>query len=381
MQTLHIITSLFLALEPTVDPSQSPDSNDTTVAAPADAATPPAQEEKVVPAVPAPEIKTTETKATPAPAVLDVKVSGYLQTQYTGPFLGSPSKDPGALTIRRARLRTKATLVKDFSATVMIDPSTPANLVRDAYFAWTGLLHHEIRVGQQKTQFGYENPESSTKLFTVNRTFMSDKLGRGRDLRDLGIGILGNWTFDTLGVDYALTGVNGAGPNVVLDDTRKKNFWGRAGVSYHVETLHLKVRVGGSYGVGNEKRPFTGTAPKSAFNFDRVGADIQLDHPWVLVLAEYAQGHDEKAHTSNKVTSRGFYVSGIIRTPWNFGPIARFDSYESNIDIVGTEKHRTTVGLYYDVASLNIRFVGNVEILRSTTEETETGYVWAQILF
>src|SRR6266545_8043071 len=190
------------------------------------------------------------------PAKPKLEISGYVQLQYnaTVDANGDDTVAKNTFLVRRFRIKLRGEVFKDVGYVTMFDPSTTSTLLRDAYVTLGFLPHHEVRIGQQKTQFGYDNPESSTKLFTINRAFISDALGRGSDLRDIGLGLFGNWKLPAgVGVDYELTLVNGSGPNLVHDDTARKNFWGRAGVSWAGDAA-TSVRLGGSYANGNQLR-------------------------------------------------------------------------------------------------------------------------------
>ena len=74
-----------------------------------------------------------------------------------------------------------------------IDPRSPqiAGVMRDAYIALHVIPTQEIRLGQQKTPWGYENLVSSLKMYVVTRTEIGEGVGRGFTLRDIGIGLRG----------------------------------------------------------------------------------------------------------------------------------------------------------------------------------------------
>src|SRR6185295_11507812 len=109
---------------------------------------------------------------------------------------------------------------------VELDPRAPEinGVLRDAFLRFTFIRGHQLRVGQQKTQFGYENRESSSELYAVNRTELSETLSRGVTLRDIGVGLIGHLNLGRgWRLEDAITVVNGAGFNVQADDTRGKN--------------------------------------------------------------------------------------------------------------------------------------------------------------
>ena len=125
-----------------------------------------------------------------------VKISGVLQVHYLNEFNtnGDSIRDPDGFRILRARLSAKGELNKYISYEIMIDPRVPeqGGVLRDAFMEFNIIKNQAIRVGQQKTQFGWENRESITGLYTVNRAEMSDGVSRGENLRDIGICVLGH---------------------------------------------------------------------------------------------------------------------------------------------------------------------------------------------
>lgn len=318
-----------------------------------------------------------------APERPSVELSGYLQTQATAPL---DTNDDGAAEndtfhLRRVRVRMKGSVISKVGFTLMLDPSTPSNLLRDGFVSLSHIPYHEIRIGQQKTQFGYENPESSTKLYTVNRAFVSDALGRGPDLRDLGVGVLARIPvgggFD---LEYAVTVVNGAGPNVSKDDNDAKDVWGRAGATYRRGSYLARAGVSGAAGERRDR----GADPMDpaddvSVNFLRLGADGEVETPWAILLVEYLWGKNEGGAT--ETTAHGFYATAIGKTPWSMGPILRYDRYDPDTDADDDQTGRLTVGAYYDVSGIRTRLIANYELDLSDQARDDALLLWAQILF
>jgi phosphate-selective porin len=165
---------------------------------------------------------------TPASPVPKATFYGFVQAHYRHAFETGEDGvfDAPNFRVQRVRLGLKGDLYPWLSYEVEIDPQAPevTGLLRDAFLAFKFIPRHQLRVGQQKTQFGYENRESSSDLFVVNRSEVSDALSRGVNLRDIGVGLVGNirlgkgWRFED-----AITVVNGDGLNVQADSTRRKN--------------------------------------------------------------------------------------------------------------------------------------------------------------
>jgi hypothetical protein len=251
--------------------------------------------------------------------------------------------------------------------------------MRDAYISLGYIPKHEIILGQQKTQFGYENRVSSSRLFFVNRTDVSDNLSRGTNLRDLGIGLKG---FIPLNNKYrfedAITLVNGAGMNVQYDNTAKKNIWGRCGIRSKSDNLMWRFGMSGGYGdILEPADTLTGTT-EYVLNFSRLGADFQIEHRWFTMATEYVLGWNDEPDGKSEVA--GYYCLLTGKTPWNVGPLLRYEDTDG-------EFIRWTFGAYYGKPRDRIRVLANYEIRNVEADpefplgEDNRFYLWLQVRF
>lgn len=312
------------------------------------------------------------------------RVYGFVQTHYRHAF---ETGDDGVLDapnfrVQRVRLGVKGDVFPWLSYEVEIDPRAPeiTSVMRDAFLAIKVIPRHQVRIGQQKTQFGYENRESSADLFAVNRTELSDALSRGKNLRDIGVGLIGNvrmgkgWRFED-----AITVVNGDGMNVQADSTRRKNVWGRAGLRYHRDKSDLTLRVGVSGATGDQIAEGLDQAdPGDDYReeFTRLGTDVQVDHRHVLVTAEYVRGTNTNTVTGEPDELDGYYLNLVGKTRWNIGPVARLDTFAD-------EFRRWTVGGYYGPRKAPFRVMVNYEYrtLKDGVRGDDKLYVWLQVRF
>jgi hypothetical protein len=321
----------------------------------------------------------------PAPAHKPtLSVSGFLQVQYTDPIDANDDGTAGVASFssRRVRIRVKGQVLEDIGYTIMIDPSTPGNLLRDGFISLGLVPHHEIRLGQQKTQFGYENVESSTRLYQVNRALVSDALGRGPDARDLGIGVLGAWSLPgQSGLEYGLTLVNGAGPNVARDDTERKNFWGRVGGRTSAAGDAVKLWLGASFARGDQLDRGNPADPADDFvvDFRRVGLDARAETRWFFAAGEWISGSNEEAHGDRDAW--GAYLMLVGKTPLHLGPILRWELYDPDRNAAGNELRRITFGAYYDLRPVNVRLMANYELDASEARRDDAFLLFGQILF
>lgn len=322
-------------------------------------------------------------------------LSGFFQVFYrysihTNDPAEDPLVDPPNFRVQRLRIALDGELLPWLSYKVSVDPRAPevTGFLRDAYFSIANVIpNHKIRIGQQKTQFGYENNESSSELFYVNRAEVSDNLARGKNLRDTGIGLLGRWKLGGgFRLEDAITVVNGAGLNQQDDDTEKKNVSARVGFRYKPKnsTFWLRFGVSGAYGdfIDPGDDPLD---PIDDFKhqFRRVGTDLQIDTKWLFVAAEFVYGSERDVLDADgdgvldeAEGIQGWYVNLVGKTPYPIGPLFRVDQF-------GDEFRRFTFGAYYGATTATIRVLLNYELrqLKDDVRGDDRVYVWSQIRF
>ena len=312
-----------------------------------------------------------------------VEVAGYLQVFYKTRVEenGDGQTEPGVFRVLRARFELRGWITPRISYKLQVDPRAPlvTGLMRDAYISLEYIPHHKLRLGQQKTQFGYENNESSTRLYVVNRASVSDNLARGITLRDLGIGLIGHLPLGHgFRIEDALTMVNGAGMNVQLDDTPRKNLWGRLGARYQNKQESLRVRLGFSGAIGNQLEPAgrgNPPTPPYVFDFRRAGADLEIDHRWAFLAAEYVVGTNRSvAVPEANADSGGYYAMLVGKLPWKLGPVARFDVFD--------DFRRWTAGAFYGLPGDTVRVLFNYEFWSDEAgRHDDKLYLWTQVVF
>ncbi len=329
-------------------------------------------------------VASAEEPEKPKPPRPRLRISGYIQVFFKARVeqSGDGTTEPTVFRVQRARLELEGEIVPRIDFDLEIDPRAPAisGVMRDAFISLRVIPHHKIRIGQQKTQFGYENNESSTRLYTVNRADISDNLARGVTLRDIGIGLIGGWPLgDGFKLEDAVTVVNGAGMNVQADDTGKKNVWGRVGARYRDKQRELSARLGVSGAIGDQSQPADPGPPATpayVFNFTRLGADLELDSPWVFLAAEYVMGTDEAPADMPDVGGdrAGYYVLAAGKTCWDVGPVLRYDALE--------DFHRLTLGAYWGGPEAPLRVLLNYEFFEDELgRHDDRAYAWTQVRF
>lgn len=312
------------------------------------------------------------------------KVSGYIQTYFKQRM---DAGDQGStierslFRIGRARLKIDGDVSRWVSYTLEIDPRAPAigGVMRDAYIEAHVIPYHRLRFGQQKTQFGWENRQSSAELYTVTRTEISEGPGRGLTLRDIGVGLIGRVPVGGgFAIEDAITVVNGAGMNVQEDDTKTKNVWGRVGGRYR----HMKggptVWLGVSAGIGDFIEPLDPLTGDPAFlvEFRRFGADVEVDTPWVFAAAEAVTASDTSTNPDADADYFGYSVLAAGKTPWDVGPVVRYDVLDVE------DWKRWTFGAYYGGPKEKLRMMTTYEIFEDVDGPHDHRlFLWGQVRF
>lgn len=329
-----------------------------------------------------PQADTVETKV----KKYKPKISGFVQTLFLHQFEtnGDGETEPDRFRIQRVRIKVSGKVTKDISYQVEIDPRAPqvTGFLRDAYISLGYIKNQEIRIGQQKTQFGYENTISSSRLYFVNRTDVSDNLTRGINLRDIGVGLVGQIPINKkFKLENAITLVNGAGMNVQADNNKKKNIWGRVGIWYKPnEDFRLRFGISGAKAdIMEEEIDSLGVATPYPIDFTRLGIDILIEKNWFTLIAEYVRGEDQEPE--ELVDRNGYYVMLMAKTSKQIGPTLRYENLDDS------EFSRWTIGAYYGKPSAPFRILVNYEI-RKLEEDPEQPfgednrfYIWFQVRF
>lgn len=321
-----------------------------------------------------------------------VKISGFFWGRYTQNVDqdGAPAARTGSgatattatgFSIPRARVRASGDVAPGIGFVIEGDfNASTTSIVTDGFARVTLLPRTELRIGQQKTQFGYEEPETDQALLVINRALVSDALARGNgNSRDIGVGALGSLpVFAGLQLDWAGTLVNGAGPAKADDAIApQKDFWGRVGPT--LAFGRNKLKVGASFARGFDVGTSTTTPNGYRYLFRRYGVDVQLDTPWAFAVAEYVRGDDHLA--PGTVDRAGGYLLAYGKTPWQVGPVARAEYYDPNDDVHGDHRHRYTFGAYYDYRPRNARLLLNYELDDSATRRDDALYAQVQVVF
>ncbi|MGC4001556.1 MAG: porin [Anaeromyxobacter sp.] len=350
---------------------------------------PPPAAAQPAPAAPAPAPAPVTAPAAAKPASKGPQLYGFVQLQLSQLKPPSPAHDSSTFEVRRARLGARGDLTGQIGYAAIYDFADSS--LKDAVIAGKNLGWApgvELRFGQFKTPFGWEQPESDYKLLWVYSSYVVQALARSTttssvtatpDARDIGAQLLGKWGGPALTGELTAAVTNGAGPNR-KDDLDRKNLWGRAGLAGKLGPVSLRGGVSYAHGRqlaglgANAKFDGVGTfTDDTFFDFDTVGGDVELDSKWLFVAAEYIQSdRDQSVYAAGVATetsykARGWYAGAYGKTPWRVGPVVRVEQYDRNRSTDDDTAERYTLGLYYDLdqVPVNTRLIFNYELDQS----------------
>lgn len=286
---------------------------------------------------------------TPAGREPTLKIGGLLQVQADfgdrgdGRFTTADDR----FYLRRARLNATGSFLEDFDFRLELDLSASlsnnsasinTNNLRaqltDGFVNWNKYAWGNIRGGQFKTPFGYEQLYPDPRLITIERSLVNDRLTVGRQ-----IGVMFNGDVFEKRLAYATSIFNGNNVNVSFNDNDKFLYAERAaGVLYQGKWLgqDTKWSLGGNAFFSEDKN-LTGQSPDFSFNGNTftgkrrgAGVDSQLHVGKLDVWAEYLADRFEPEDNvpADEFTPRGWY----FLTAYLFHPraqaVVRYETFD-----------------------------------------------------
>lgn len=236
-----------------------------------------------------------------------LQLGGMIQAQAEGGDRGdSRFTDSNARAyLRRARLNVSGKFVEDFSFRLEMDlagslsnSSAFRAQMTDGYINWSRYDAANVRVGQFKTPFGFEQLYADSRLYTAERSLVSDRLTPGRQIGAQVGGTLWNEQFT-----YAAGLFNGSGTNQNFNDNDKFMAAARAGFIPFNGRLFgkaAKLTVGAN--------GFRTTDANTVFIGQRhgIGYDAQLELGRLEVWSEYLRDSFEPTNAT-RFRSDGWY--------------------------------------------------------------------------
>jgi phosphate-selective porin OprO/OprP len=248
--------------------------------------------------------------------------------------------------------------------------------ITDGFVNWNRAEYANIKLGQFKTPFGYEQLVSDTKVLTAERSLPNDRLTLSRQI---GVAVSGELLEKRLG--YSIGVFNGNGVNNGFNDSEEFAYIGRiTGVPLKTKWLDQEVKL--SIGL-NGLLTDDGSVPLSGFGFDSSaaagvdnifkgnrsgwGVDSQLQVGRFGLYAELLGSHfrpDQGNFTATTLDdsfdSLGWYVMGAFDiVPAKLQAIVKFESFDPNTSISGNSSDVWTIGLNYYIKGDDIKLMLN----------------------
>ena len=323
------------------------------------------------------------------PAASDARMTlgGFLQAQ------AEVGKSPDArfngvedrFLLRRARLNVQGSflarfdykLEADFGANTLGESSAYRAGLTDMYVNWNRYDFANIKLGQFKIPYGYEQLVSDTKILTVERSLPNDRLTDGRQI---GLGVAGSFLEKRVGYSVGL--FNGTSVNNSFNDNDQFMYVGRVygtplKTKLAEQDLQLTVGLNGLVTADNGTNGPAGVA-KSGFGFDTTpggaadnfftgdraawGVDAQLTFGPFDLQAEYLRSHFRPTDNlpANEFDGAGWYVlAGYYILPKKLQAVAKFETFDPNTSVGGNSTDVWTFGLNYYVKGDDVKLMLN----------------------
>ena len=163
-----------------------------------------------------------------------VQLGGMLQAQAETGDRGDSryTTSNSRIFLRRARLNVGGRFVQDFTFRTELEVAGSVNdtsgfraQLTDAYINWGRFDFANVRVGQFKTPFGFEQLYLDSRLYIIERSLVNDRLTLSRQ-----IGIQVGGAFFDERLNYAVGLFNGNGTNLNFNDNDRFLHVGRVSV-------------------------------------------------------------------------------------------------------------------------------------------------------
>lgn len=298
-------------------------------------------------------VETTETEkkpvyVTPGASEMKLVLGGFVQGQFeTGDVNAYDGRFPGTITtkvkdrfrLRRARITLSGDFAEqfDFKLEGEFEQADGINAGRtdfsatDAWVNWHGFPEANLKLGQFKAPFGLEQLTSDTKLFTIERSQVTEAL---TPERQIGIQIWGkpfadSWPDQKDLLTYSAGVFNGNGRNTTTNDNNEYMYVARLESQLFAGKLagqDTSLKVGGNY---LTSRDAAGTNVSQVGNLF-VGTDGSLS-PFVLPSAgeREAYGVDASFHLG-PFDLIGEYIHERIEPRVVGGPPPTFAAFDSS---------------------------------------------------
>lgn len=250
-------------------------------------------------------------------------------------------------TLRRARLNLRGNfgrewafkIESDFGANTVGASSGLRAQLTDAYVDWTPHAAAQIRLGQFKTPFGWEQLMPDTQNPFAERPLANDRLTVGRQI---GLGLSGSIAGGR--VDYSVGAFNGNGVNTSNNDNNDFMTAGRLAAKAWTGTAHGHKgawSVGANAFTTRDTGTFTGT--RQGF-----GLDTQFTLGPAALRAEWLRNTFDPV-TGASSAADGWHLTALYDVHPDWQLTARYETYDANTATTGNEDDTWVFGCNYRI--------------------------------
>ena len=315
-------------------------------------------------------------------------IGGLLQVQAEVGDRGDSrfANDNDRLYLRRARLNATGKLREDFDfrlegdfAGTLSNTSSLRAQLTDGYVTWTRYGFANLRIGQFKTPYGFEQLYSDPRLFTLERSLANDRLTLSRQL---GLQVFGSLWDERF--SYSLGAFNGNGANNDFnDDDRflvagrvsgvpwqgtaggKDLVWSAGANAYTSDDTH--VGVSGDFGF--DATPAT-EADDNVFSGTRRGFGFDTQVQWGrcelwVELLETRWEPDSMRPRRRVESSGGYALAAVYLIPEKLQAVVKLGTFDPRDDLDDTTE-TATLGLTWYLKSHDLKL--SVNYLRTAID-------------
>jgi phosphate-selective porin OprO/OprP len=304
-------------------------------------------------------------------------LGGLIQGQFEDGDRGDsrfPATGTDRFLLRRARLNATGTFAEGFDYRLEFDLAGSLSAttglraqLTDGYVNWNHYPFANVRAGQFKTPFGFEQLYADPRLITAERSLVNDRLTLNRQL---GVQVWGNFLDKRL--TYAAGTFNGNGANNNSNDNSKFLSAGR------VTVVPWKDKDGGSWSLGGNAFSSEDTAlslpdlnldstPATAdkdnlFTGKRhgYGVDSQIETGPFSLWVEYLKVRFEPtdARPAAQFDADGGYVqAALFLVPKRFQVVLKYETFDPRRGVSGDDVSTVTAGLNYYIRGHDLKLL------------------------
>lgn len=310
-----------------------------------------------------------------------LKIGGLIQVQSDFGDRGDTRFATGddRIYLRRARLNAIGSFLEEFDFKLELElfgtlSNSPTSIstnnvraqVTDGYINWNKLVYANIKGGQFKTPFGYEQLYFDPRLYTIERSLVNDRLTVGRQLGAQVSGDLFEKRF------YYATGLfNGNTVNNTYNDNGKFLYAGRvAGTIWQGKLHSLETKwTAGTNGFSSEDNNLTAQSPD--FQFTNLtftgkrtgfGVDTQLRlgpfEIWFEFLRDHIEPQDFKP--LEEFHADGWYLQGYYAVRPKIQAVLGYQTFNPITELDADLTTNTwTLGFNYLFKGDDLKFMVN----------------------